>query len=66
MGECMNKNLVDKDEYPKIAEMEQRCVQMLAELWHVPVLKDTVGTSVTGSSEAGICNTCFLYVGNVV
>jgi glutamate decarboxylase len=49
IADCLDKNLVDKDEYPQSAEIEQRCVRMLGDLWHAP---DAVGTSTTGSSEA--------------
>src|SRR4051812_44965331 len=34
MSECLNKNLIDKDEYPQTAELERRCVNILAHLWH--------------------------------
>src|SRR5215471_5333153 len=34
MAECAEKNMIDKDEYPVTAELELRCVSMLAELWH--------------------------------
>jgi glutamate decarboxylase len=49
IADCLDKNLVDKDEYPQSAEIEQRCVRILGDLWHAP---DAVGTSTTGSSEA--------------
>ncbi len=52
MGECLPKNMIDKDEYPQTAELESRCVNMLADLWHVPDAADAVGCSTTGSSEA--------------
>lgn len=52
MSECRDKNMIDKDEYPRTAELERRCVAMLAELWHAPVPKAVVGCSTTGSSEA--------------
>src|SRR6185312_15282060 len=51
MAECVDKNMIDKDEYPKTAELEQRCVSILAELWHAPA-GDVTGCSTTGSSEA--------------
>ncbi len=53
MDECIDKNMVDKDEYPQTAEIEARCVNMLADLWHSPA-KEAVGTSTTGSSEAAM------------
>ena len=46
-----DKNMVDKDEYPQTAEIESRCVKMLADLWHAPYAGEAVGTSTTGSSE---------------
>jgi glutamate decarboxylase len=50
--ECADKNMIDKDEYPRTAELERRCVNILASLWHSPAEGDTVGCSTTGSSEA--------------
>jgi glutamate decarboxylase len=46
-----DKNMIDKDEYPQTAEIESRCVRMLADLWHAPHATTAVGTSTTGSSE---------------
>lgn len=37
MGECRDKNMIDKDEYPRTAELERRCVAMLADLWNAPI-----------------------------
>jgi len=54
MDECMDKNMVDKDEYPQTAEIEARCVHMLADLWNSPRADNTVGCSTTGSSEAAM------------
>lgn len=53
MDACIDKNMVDKDEYPQTAEIEARCVRMLADLWHAPEGVAT-GTSTTGSSEAAM------------
>lgn len=36
MAESLDKNIVDKDEYPQTAELETRCVRMLADLFHSP------------------------------
>ena len=36
MADCLDKNMIDKDEYPQTAELESRCVAMLARLWHAP------------------------------
>jgi glutamate decarboxylase len=52
MGECRDKNMIDKDEYPRTAELERRCVSMLAHLWNAPDADGAVGCSTTGSSEA--------------
>ncbi|WP_328670655.1 glutamate decarboxylase [Streptomyces sp. NBC_00328] len=52
MAECRDKNMIDKDEYPRTAELERRCVAMLADLWNAPDPSAAVGCSTTGSSEA--------------
>ena len=57
MAECAAKNMIDKDEYPQTAELERRCVNILADLWHAPASGGApdvaaVGCSTTGSSEA--------------
>ncbi|HEY9525262.1 MAG TPA: glutamate decarboxylase [Thermopolyspora sp.] len=54
MDECAEKNMIDKDEYPQTAELETRCVHMLAQLWHAPDPHHAVGCSTTGSSEASM------------
>ncbi|MGP6172508.1 glutamate decarboxylase [Microbacterium sp. A196] len=51
-AEAADKNMIDKDEYPATAAIEDRCWRMLAELWNVPDTSDTIGTSTIGSSEA--------------
>ncbi|MDP9885615.1 glutamate decarboxylase [Sinomonas atrocyanea] len=51
-AETVDKNMIDKDEYPKTAEIEHRCWRMLADLWHAPEPEHAVGTSTIGSSEA--------------
>jgi glutamate decarboxylase len=48
----INKNLIDKDEYPQTAEIEARCVHMMADLWNAPNAANTIGASGIGSSEA--------------
>ncbi|WP_291511811.1 glutamate decarboxylase [Acidithiobacillus sp.] len=52
MAETFDKNLIDKDEYPQTAEIETRCVNMLARLFHAPQQGKAVGVSAIGSSEA--------------
>ena len=56
MAECFDKNMIDKDEYPQTAELELRCVNMLAELWNAPdnSVVPAVGCSTIGSSEAAM------------
>ncbi len=34
IAETLDKNMIDKDEYPQTAELERRCVSILADLWH--------------------------------
>ena len=34
MDESADKNMIDKDEYPQTAAIEERCVHMLADLWN--------------------------------
>jgi glutamate decarboxylase len=52
MDECLDKNMIDKDEYPQTAELERRCVNMLAALWGGAQEGGATGCSTTGSSEA--------------
>ncbi len=54
MDESIDKNMIDKDEYPQTAEIEARCVHMLADLWRSPEAHNTLGCSTTGSSEAAM------------
>ncbi|MFI3268407.1 MAG: glutamate decarboxylase [Rikenellaceae bacterium] len=55
MSENMDKNMIDKTEYPQTAEIERRCVNIIAKLWNSPEAKNSqycMGTSTVGSSEA--------------
>jgi glutamate decarboxylase len=52
MAETADKNMIDKDEYPQTAELEERCVNIVADLWHAPEEEQATGCSTTGSSEA--------------
>jgi glutamate decarboxylase len=54
MDESADKNMIDKDEYPQTAAIEERCVHMLADLWNSPEVASTMGCSTTGSSEAAM------------
>ncbi len=50
MAETFDKNMIDKDEYPRTAAIEERCVNMVSRLFHAP--ERGVGVSTIGSSEA--------------
>ena len=52
MSETLEKNAIDKTEYPQTAEIEHRCINMISHLWNSPDEADTIGTSTVGSSEA--------------
>lgn len=51
MAETLEKNAIDKSEYPSTIELENRCVNIIANLWHAPQ-EEFLGTSTVGSSEA--------------
>ena len=50
--ESLDQEHVDKDEYPQTAELEGRCVNMLADLYHAPPTPRRSGPPTIGSSEA--------------
>ena len=52
MLETMDKNMIDKSEYPQTAEIEQRCVNIIADLWNAKFDDKATGCSTIGSSEA--------------
>lgn len=52
MSETMEKNAIDKSEYPEVARLETSCVNVLADLWNAPDAEEVMGTSTVGSSEA--------------
>src|SRR5271165_7225412 len=52
MAETADKNMIDKDEYPQTADIEARCVDIIASLWNAPECVGATGCSTTGSSEA--------------
>ncbi len=54
MDQSIDKNMIDKDEYPATADIESSCVHMLADLWNSPSAATTLGCSTTGSSEAAM------------
>ena len=52
MAMTLEKNAIDKSEYPQTAELENRCVSIIADLWHAQDDEEFLGTSTVGSSEA--------------
>ena len=50
IADNLHRNYIDHAEYPQTAEIEQRCIRMLASLYHAP--GETTGTRTQGSSEA--------------
>ncbi len=52
MSETLEKNAIDKDEYPMTADLENRCVAIIENLWHADPAEKPMGTSTVGSSEA--------------
>ncbi|MGN6664513.1 MAG: glutamate decarboxylase [Solirubrobacterales bacterium] len=50
VSENLHRNFIDHAEYPISAEIEQRCIRMLADLYHAP--GETTGCRTQGSSEA--------------
>jgi glutamate decarboxylase len=50
IAENLYRNFIDHAEYPISAEVEQRCIRMLADLYHAP--GETTGCRTQGSSEA--------------
>jgi glutamate decarboxylase len=50
IAQNLHTNFIDHAEYPQTAEIEQRCIRMLADLFHAP--GKTTGARTQGSSEA--------------
>ena len=50
IADSLDRNFIDHAEYPQTAEIEQRCIRMLANLFHAPA--ETTGARTQGSSEA--------------
>jgi len=51
MADCFSKNMIDKDEYPQTAELERRCVSILAHLWHAPAASPAAAAGEAGPDE---------------
>ena len=56
IAENLHRNYIDHAEYPQTAEIEQRCIRMLADLFNAP--GETTGTRTQGSSEAIMLGAC--------
>lgn len=54
MDVSIDKNWIDKEEYPQSAAIDLKCVNMMADLWNAPRPKggQATGTNTIGSSEA--------------
>jgi glutamate decarboxylase len=55
MTESFSKNFIDYEEYPVSADIQNRCVSMIARLFNAPTQPNdacAIGTSTVGSSEA--------------
>ncbi|KAJ4337297.1 hypothetical protein N0V87_004797 [Didymella glomerata] len=54
MVDAFSKNFIDYEEYPVSADIQNRCVSMIARLFNAPSHDEanTIGTSTIGSSEA--------------
>ncbi|KAF7714559.1 Glutamate decarboxylase [Penicillium ucsense] len=55
MTDSFSKNFIDYEEYPHTAEIQNRCVNMIARLFNCPTHareENAMGTSTIGSSEA--------------
>lgn len=50
IAENLHRNFIDHAEYPQTAEIERRCIRILADLFHAP--GPTTGARTQGSSEA--------------
>ena len=53
MNEAINVNYIDETEYPRVAVMCGRCLNIVANLWNTPEKAEwKTGALVIGSSEA--------------
>ncbi|MBQ3248524.1 MAG: glutamate decarboxylase [Alistipes sp.] len=53
MNEAIAMNYIDQTEYPRVAVMASRCINILANLWHTPEKEESKsGALGIGSSEA--------------
>lgn len=47
----LTKNLADNDEYPMLIEMQERCISILANLWHAPLVTEDSGIKTPHGKE---------------
>ena len=53
MNEAINVNFIDETEYPRVAVMSGKCINMVANLWNTPETAQwKAGALAIGSSEA--------------
>ena len=52
IAESMRFNLANEEEYPHVIQIEERCVNMLARLYHAERCQEAIGVATIGSSEA--------------
>lgn len=52
MLSTVSRNFVDVEEYPQSAEIHDRCVNIIARLFHSPHSENAIGCATVGSSEA--------------
>ncbi|MGK3446144.1 pyridoxal-dependent decarboxylase, partial [Escherichia coli] len=66
MDLSINKNWIDKEEYPQSAAIDLRCVNMVADLWHAPAPKRESSSSERKSVNSfwSISNSLNLFEGN--
>ena len=46
MSQTVEKNAIDKSEYPRTTEIENRCVNMIADLWNASEKEKFMGTFI--------------------
>lgn len=54
MAEALPKNFIDYEEYPQTAEIQNRCVSMIARMFNAPTQSEdatAMGTSTVGEGS---------------
>lgn len=55
MAEALPKNFIDYEEYPQTAEIQNRCVSMIARMFNAPTQSEdatAMGTSTVGEGSS--------------